>query len=171
MKRILIIMALVVGSSLNAAAQIDAIDKFFRKYMDDQDFTTIYISGKMFSLMSHIPNEKEDALIKKQLQDLKGLRILTSSKVNGEQLYREVYDKLDNNGYEELMVVREGNEEFKFLVKESSEAVITELLMLSGQRDEFLLLSMFGIIDLKTIAKIAQQTDIDGLEHLRNLDN
>lgn len=170
MKRMLISGLMIMGSVSFAHGQIDAINKFFKKYMDDPDFTTVYISGKMFSLMSEIPDDAEDEHIKKQLQDLQGLRILSSSKVDGVALYREVYSKLNGNGYEELMVVREDDQEFKFLVKDEK-GVITELLMLSGQDREFFLLSLYGIIDLKTISEISEGMDIDGFEHLDNLND
>ncbi|MDN5200452.1 DUF4252 domain-containing protein [Fulvivirgaceae bacterium BMA10] len=170
MKKIFITISIAFMSTMTVAqSNTDAIIKFFDKYMDDDDFTTIYISGKMFGIMSEIPMDDDEEYIRQQLNDLTGLRILTSDHVDGVRLYNEVYDKLNTNGYEELMVVREGDEEFKFLVKESK-GIIKELLMLSGHDNEFFLMSLLGIIDIKTIAKISKSMDIDGLDKLDRLD-
>ena len=86
------------------------------------------------------------------------------------RLYREITEKLDLNGYEMLMVIRENDQEFKFMVKEV-DGVIGELLMLSGQDNDFFMLSLVGIIDLKTIAKISKSLDIEGMDKFEQLDN
>lgn len=170
MRALIILMITLCTNVFSAMGQVDAIDKYFKKYIDDPDFVSIYITGKMFSLMAEIPQEEEDYYIKKQLEDLEGLRILTSSKINGRRLYEEVNDKLGDNGYDMLMIVKEDDEEFKFLVKESG-GIIKELLMISGQYNDFLMLSLVGIIDLKTIAKISKSMDIDGLDKFEQLGN
>ena len=170
MKATIVLTITIFLNSFLAYGQMDAIEKYFHKYMDHPDFVSIYITGKMFSLMSEIPQEEKDRYVKKQLEDLDGLRILSSGKVNGERMYSEVDDKLDDNGYEMLMVVKEDDQEFKFLVKETG-GVIRELLMISGQDNDFFMLSLAGIIDLKTISKISKSLDIDGMEKFEQLDN
>ena len=170
MKAAIVTIITILLSAFTAYGQVDAIDKYFSKYMDDPDFVTIYVSGKMFSLMSEIPQEEEDQYIKKQLEYLKGLRILSSDKVNGLRMYREIAEKLDFNGYEMLMIVKEDDQEFKFMVKED-DGVIEELLMLSGQDNDFFMLSLVGIIDLKTISRISKSLDIEGMDKFERLDN
>ena len=169
MKATIILIIIISLKTFVAHGQVDAIDKYFNQYMDDPDFVTIYITGKMFSLMSEIPLEEDDPYVKKQLEQLEGLRILTSSKVNGSRLYREVNDRLEDNGYEMLMIVKEDDEEFKFLVSET-DGVIRELLMLSGHDNDFFMLSLVGIIDLKTIGKISKSMDIEGMDKFEQLD-
>jgi hypothetical protein len=38
-----------------------------------------------------------------------------------------------------------------------------------GGNDDFMVMSLFGDIDLKQIGKIGAKMDIDGLDHLKNL--
>ena len=170
MKVTIVLVIPLLFNAFMVHGQVDAIDRYFNRYIDDPDFVSIYITSKMFSLMSEIPQEEKDRYVKKQLEDLKGLRILSSSKVNGTQLYNEVNNKLSDNGYEMLMIIKEDKEEFKFLVKEA-DGVIRELLMLSGQKNDFFMLSLVGIIDLKTIGKISKSLDIDGMDKFEQLDN
>ncbi len=170
MKNYLLLISLLICQVMAVNGQNDAIEKFYEQYMDDPDFTSIYISNKMFSLMSELPLDEDDRHIKKQLEDLKGLRILTSDNINGLRMYEEATRKLVHNGYEELMVIKEGNDESKFLVLEK-EGKIRELLLISGDRREFFILSMIGIIDLKTIAKISKSMDIDGMDKFEKLGN
>ncbi len=169
MKKYLLFLILVTSQVAITKGQ-DAIVKFYEKYMDNPDFTSIYISNKMFSLMAELPLDEDDKHIKKQLQDLSGLRILTSDRIDGWRMYKEASSKLVHNGYEELMVIKEGDDESKFLVLEK-DGKIRELLLISGDDRDFFILSMVGIIDIKTIAKISKSMDIDGMEQFEKLGN
>ncbi len=169
MKKTIIIFSLLLFCSAHGMAQPDAISKYFSKYVDDPKFTVVHISGKMFELISELPDDDEDSDLKRQIDNLKGLRILSADSVNGVRLYKEIYTKLNVSGYEELMIVREGNQEFKFLIKEKNR-VISELLMLSGQKNSFFMLSLIGTIDLKSISKLSKAVKIDGLEKLEEIE-
>ena len=150
-------------------AQEDAISRFFDKYMDDDRFTSIYISGKMFNMFAQIPVDEKEEEVKKAISDLNGLRILTSDQVNGQSMYKEAARTLSLKGYEELMFIKEGGEEeLQFLVKEA-DGKINELLMLIGNQDDFFLMSLVGNIDLNQIAKLAKTMDIEGMENLEKL--
>jgi hypothetical protein len=70
--------------------------------------------------------------------------------------------------YEELMSVRDKDKDMKFFIKESG-GKISELVMVAGGNEEFMLLSIFGEIDLKQISKISKKMNIDGLENLENI--
>jgi len=169
MKKTIIVLSLLLFCTVQGMAQSDAISKYFSKYVDDPQFTVVHISGKMFELISELPDDDEDRDLKRQIDNLKGLRILSADSVNGVRLYKEIYTKLNVSGYEELMIVREGDQEFKFLIKEKNR-VISELLMLSGQKDSFFMLSLIGTIDLKSISKLSKAVKIDGLEKLEGID-
>lgn len=48
---------------------------------------------------------------------------------------------------------------------------ISELLMVMGGPDEFMVLSVFGDIDLKQISRIGRKMNVSGLEKLENMDS
>ncbi len=152
-----------------AQAQIDAIGKYFEKYMDDEQFTTVYISGRMFSMVSNLSEEDMDDEVKSLLAGLKGLRILTTE-VDPQKYYKEFRSILNTKEYEPLMVVRDqGVEEVQFLIKEEGDK-IQELLLLVGGTDDFVLMSFVGDIDLSTISKLSESFDVPGMEKLEKLE-
>jgi len=172
MKYIFLFSFLFLGISFNATAQTDAIDKYFEKYVDDERFTVVYISGKMFQMISKIaPDELEDdpeaQAALEVAKDIKGLKILTSEEV-GPELYKEAIGLIDTKEYETLMTVRDGGENVRFLVKDTGD-VINELLLLVGGEENFVLLSFVGNIDLNKISKLANQIDVQGAEHLEKI--
>lgn len=165
----LIILSLLIMASQALHAQEDAITKFFNKYAENENFTNIYISQKMFTMFSDIPVDENEQEVKEVINSLEGLRILSSDHVNGKKLYEEAYKTLNAKSFEELMVIRDGNQELKFLVRES-QGKIRELLMLSGEENSFFILSLIGDIDLKQISKLSKTMNVKGMENLENLE-
>lgn len=169
MKPLSIISFLLV-IALRSIAQDDAIAKYFNKYSDDERFTSVYISSKMFSMFSSDEKHADDKELKEVLNKLGGLRILTSDHANGAQMYQEAHGLLVTKGFEDLMEVKEkGKSEFKFMVREVN-GKIRELLMLSGEGKNFFLMSLIGDIDLKKISRLSKTLDVDGVENLDKLD-
>lgn len=172
MKYISIIIILFTGIS-SSYGQGDAIDKYFSKYKDDDRFTMVYVSPKMFSMFSKVAegaDEKIDQEISDMISNLKGLKILTSD-INAESLYQEAIKTINTNEYEELMTVRSEGDNVKFLVKDSDNGdIVQELLLLVGG-DEFVLMSFVGDIDLKTIGRLAKSMDIKHVDKLEKLDH
>lgn len=167
-KLVAAIVILTLSIPLSMQAQNDAISKYFDQYVDDDNFTVVYITPKMFQMISKLDLKDKDARdIKEVLQDLKGLRILTTEK-NGLQYYKEAISKFKTNEYELLMTVRDKDENIRFWTKESG-GIISELLMLVGGTKEFVMISFIGNIDLDKISKLANKMNVDGMEHLDQL--
>lgn len=164
------ILSILILSTLGANAQEDAITKFFSKYQNDESFTQVNITGRMFSLFTNFETEdEEDQEMIDAVSKVKGLKILAKEDTNGQELYNEAFKLIDSNEYEELMTIREKDSDMKFLIKEK-DGVIEELLMVIGSEDSFFLLSLVGDIDLKQISKLSKSMDIDGFENLQNID-
>jgi hypothetical protein len=156
--------------SLAAGAQNDAIAKFFSKYQSDETFSQVTISGKMFSMMANIDGETEEekAMIN-SISKIKGLKILSKSDArNSRELYKEAISMIPTSSFEELMSIRDKDKDMKFFTKESG-GKISELVMVMGGNEEFMVLTLFGEIDLKDISKIGKSVNIDGLENLEKV--
>lgn len=162
----IVMMAVAVA----AQAQGDAISKFFSKYQNDETFSQVNMSSKMFSLMANLEVENpEDQEVVNMISKLKGLKILAKEEArNSRELYKEALGMIPAKEYEELMSVRDKDKDMKFFIKESG-GKISELVMVAGGNEEFMLLTLFGEIDLKQVSKISKKMNIDGLENLDNI--
>ncbi|MFN5557394.1 MAG: DUF4252 domain-containing protein, partial [Chryseotalea sp.] len=145
----LIVLALVVVA-VQAQAQ-DAITKFFSKYQNDESFSNVTVSSKMFSLFTDMEvTSPEDKEVINAISKLKGLRILAKEDArNARELYKEAFTLIPSKDYEELMTVRDKDADMKFLIKDDGKGKISELLMVMGGNNDFMILSLFGEIDLK----------------------
>lgn len=168
MKKIGVIMVLMV--SLTAANAQDVISKFFTKYQNDETFTNVNISSKMFGLFTQMDAETpEDKAVLEAISKLKGLKILAKENArNSRELYKEALGLIPKN-FEELMSVRDKDKDMKFMIDENG-GKISEMLMVMGGNEEFMILSIFGEIDLKQISRIGSKMNIKGLENLNNME-
>jgi len=168
MKKLLPILLLAFLGS-NISAQDDAIEKYFLKYLDNEEFTVVYVSPKMFDIVAKMDLDNVDPEVTDVISGLKGLRILTTE-TNTLTYYEEALEKIDPKEYEVLMKVRDGDENVHFLIKEGENDKISELLLLVGGDSDFVLLSFVGDIDLDKISRLANAIDVKGAEHLDKIE-
>ncbi len=155
--------------TLTSAQSQDVISRFLSKYQNDDSFTNVNISSKMFSLFMQMEvADPEDQEVLDAISKLKGLKILAKENAaNSHELYREALSVIPVS-FEELLSLREKEKDVKFMVQESG-GKISELLMVVGSPNEFMILSVIGDIDLKQIARIGKRMDIKGLENLQQI--
>jgi len=169
MKKFIVAVGLMIV--VNAAFGQDAISKFFSKYQADESFSQVTVSSKMFGLFTNMEAETpEDKEVLEAISKLKGLRILGKENTSdARRLYKEAFSLIPTKEYEELMSFRDKDKDMKFLIKESG-GKISELLMVMGGNEDFMVLSLFGEIDLKQISRIGKKMNVSGLEHLDKMD-
>jgi hypothetical protein len=166
MKRGIIIIGMFL-MSVGMMAQGKVINKYFDMLEDNEDYTKVSVSQKMFSMFTELEAgsdaEKEflDAVSK-----LKGLKVIVADSVpDSGQMYSNAVADVEKNGYEELMSVKDAEENMTFSIIEK-DGIISELIMVAGGKKSFVMLSLYGEIDLKNISKIAQEMRVEGLERL-----
>ena len=169
MKKIIVIGVVMIVAMQGVNAQ-DAISKFFSKYQTDESFSSVTVSSKMFGLFTNMEADTpEDKEILEAISKLKGLKILAKEDARtSRSLYKEAFTLIPVKEYEELMAVRTDDKDMKFFIKENS-GKISELLMVVGGNEQFMVMSLFGEIDLKQIARIGKKMDVKGLEHLEKM--
>ncbi len=165
LKVLLLTMLLAPAFSAGAQSQINAIDKYFQQYVEDERFTVVYISPKLFQMIGKLDidkfdSDRESQAIMEIAQDLQGLRILVSED-DAMQLYQEAKAKINTDEYEVLMTVRDRDgDNVEFLVRDDGGDIIHELLLLVGG-NEFVMLSFVGALDLNKISQLAKTIEDD----------
>ncbi len=162
---------LILFLAVTGFAQPNGIEQYFSKYKDDERFTMVYVSPKMFQMFTKVAEGAGEDLepeIQEMISKLKGLKILTTD-VDARDFYNEAIDMFDTSQYDELMTVRSEGDDVKFLVKDSNGGnVVEELLLLVGG-DEFVMMSFVGEINLQQVGRLARSIDMKGANHLEKL--
>lgn len=169
MKKIFLSLCLS-GLVLSLYAQNNAIDEMFDKYSDKQGFTVVTISSRMLSMFADRNTENKDADdIIGRLKSIKILSVEDSLLNKNLNFYTELSKKLDLSVYEELMVVKEGQDITKFLIKQSGKT-ISELLVITGGPGGNSLISIKGDLNLKNISDLSKNLDMQELKGLDKID-
>lgn len=148
-------------------AQETQADKIFEKYSSGKGVTSIVISKYMVTMFSNMETDDKD--FDQMINGLKGIKLLSGKSADDKgNFYKDIQKSLPTLGYKELMYVTENGNQLKFFIHETNKKV-DELLMVGvGENNEsnvFIIIQ--GVIDLKTIHRIAK---VSGLEKLENID-
>lgn len=154
-------------------AQSNAISKHFAKYQADTNYTKISVTSRMFSLFTEIEAEDEDEEeILAAMAKLKGIKaIIKNQSKNSRDLYLKAVNTFETDGsYEELMTVEDAGENIRFMVRDEADK-IAELLMVVGGNKQFMVMSLYGDIDLNSIAKLSRALKITGMDAFKALEH
>ena len=143
---------------------LDAISNYFSEYVDDERFTAVYVSGKMFELFNDAKieldeiDDEELAAILEVVKDVKGIRVLHTD-VTPHKFYEQANNRINTNAYELLFKVRTKDGENVEAFIQNEEAIVNELFMLVGTDTSFAMLSFVGNIDLSKLAGLQDALD------------
>jgi len=173
MKTIALLIGLL-GLTVGVNAQ-SIMDKLYDKYSGVEGYTSVYISKYMFDMFRNNETNtgSQDDDMEQLISNLNCIKILvtdddpaTTAPVN---LYQEIMKVIPSSAYKEVMVVKEKDQDIKFYAKEEKNKVV-ELLLVLGGKDESVLISIQGDIDMKNISKLAKSMNIEGMENLEKID-
>jgi hypothetical protein len=154
-KRFLLLPAFLLALMLHAQTN-DALYSFVDRHKTDPAFTFAFISKDLLDVT--LKTDVKDQEWKKAqnvIKDLGSLRILAADKIkNGVALYKEVYDLIPADEFSELLAVRDEQTSVRIWVKEEND-IVTDLVLLVGAPEDFVLIQFSGNIDLSNIASLA----------------
>lgn len=165
----LLVMMFLVPFSMKAQT---AIDHLYDTYAGQKGFTSININPEMFKMLSNMDMSDSSEKAKESqnaMEKLSSLKMLVYEPEEGETneaFMNEIRTLTQIEGYEEMMSVNEGDEIVKFLAKKDKNGNVSEMLMIVLEADEAVVMSMSGLLDMKTISEISKSLEIDGLENL-----
>jgi hypothetical protein len=169
MKRVIIAVAVVIFCTGIANGQTSPVDKLFEKYSGKEGYTSVYISQYMFSLFSNL--NSDDKEFSKAIGGLSSIKILaTESTVKGVNFHNEITKDLPTKDYKELMIIKEKDQDLKFLIKDV-DGKIVELLLIIGGSENALICIQGDNINLKNISNLSSSMKIQALENLEKIDN
>ena len=154
-------------------AQSSQVEKLFDKYSGQEGYTSVHITKYMFDMFAKIADEEEDKSFKEVTSNLTAIKIITVDNQytnRTEDFYAEISRVISAPIYQDLMIVKDGSEEIKFLVKDANNT-ISELVMIVSEEGGGTMISLLGNINLKDISKLSKTMNIKGFEHLDKVED
>lgn len=160
------ILMLLLGSSM-IFAQNDAITSHFNDLVEDEDFSTVYVSPEMFKLVAKFSDDNSKNDIAEISKDIKTLRILSTEKTP-QKFYKKANKLLNSKNYDELMTIKDKGQNIRFVTQTKGD-IIQELVLIIGSEKDFTMVDFTGIIDLDKISQLAGKLNINGSNELGRL--
>lgn len=147
MKRLFITLI----ATLLVAIALPAQENVFDKYADSEGVSTVYISKKMFSMMKDM--KSEDLNLGTLSGKISNMQILTcEDKDTAARLRKDIAYINPENGYEELLRVREEGERVTIYAKEGKKE--NEYILTVDEPDEIVLIQLNGQLTLEELQGI-----------------
>jgi len=185
MKKFVIALAILI------APMVSFGQSMFDKYEDMDEVASIIVNSKMFQMLATIDVDMDDPEAQEYFDMVKKIEnfkvMTTGDEAISASMKADVDKYLRSANLEELMRIKDGDQNVKFYVSEGKDSNhVKELLMfitglkeamkdndvtINGKKREFetVLLSLTGDIDLRQVSKITQKMDIKGGEHLEKV--
>ena len=167
MKKIHLLLASILLLATSAFAQQENLNSFMDKHKRDQGFTFAYLSKDLFEVATKSQIEAKDwAKLHNVVKNVGSLSILVGDSIaDGQALYREARDLVPTSEFDELLAVRDGKDNVRVWAKEA-EAVVTDLVLLVGSAEDFVLVCFTGQLELGNIVELAQLFDTESTVQL-----
>ena len=144
----------IIVSVMLAALSVNAQNRF-EKIAEMEGVKSVYVSPKMFSMMND-SNTGDINIDKKVAKKITGLQILSSeSQEASDLLRRETAFINTQNGYEELLRVKDSGERVFIYTKENKNA--NEYVLLVDEGKEFTVIILEGKLTVDEVRGIVNQ--------------
>lgn len=146
----------------------NVIDKHFSMYKDNENFTSIQVTGKMFELSGYIEIDSEDedlAEIKDFVNTINSFNLIAGDNVeNVTTAFKSAVKKVSAT-HEELMRIDNKDGNFAFYINERN-GIVKEVVMVGRGTEELIIFSLMGDMNLRDIGQMANSIQQGGLSKL-----
>ncbi len=148
------------------------IDELFNKYSGNENVTSIVISKNLFDFAFAMDNDKDGKLekLKGKISDLK---ILVSENKNGlsPKFTEEIKGYIGKDSFLTLIEIIDGKKKVNLYVKKNDDKIVN-LLLLSKEENQEVMLSLQGQFTMKELAELGRDANVNGsFHHLLYLKN
>lgn len=169
-----LICIIIIALPLSCWAQASELNKLFDRYSGQQGFTSLHITRHLFKLFKKVESAQQGKEFDEAITSLRSIKLLvadsTTNAAMNYSLIKDALSLLQRNAYTELMVFQQnGKETITVLIREEG-PVIQEFLMTIDSQKEAVFIFLEGNIDLEKIARLSRTMNIQGFEHLENID-
>lgn len=146
-------------------AQSKALDTFQRKYKGAEESFSLNVSGGVLRLLMWFDGNEEDRELKEFAKEVKHVKIFrVPQRKHGLSLadFNHLKEEVRKEAFDELMTVRSDDGNVDILIKEKND-LISDILLLINDQDDFVVLSLRGKMDLNKVFKMCNNIHIKGI--------
>ncbi len=139
------------------------IDKHFYEIQEKENATSIYVSSKMFDIAKHIKTDGELEEIRQFVSTIESFTLIVADDLEDPmQTYKEGVKKVRRT-HEELLRISDKTDKVTFYIDED-DGIVTELVGLIVSDNEFIVMSLYGSMDLEKVGEMTEKISSNGIE-------
>jgi hypothetical protein len=167
MKQLFLFLAFITLSANALRSQSNAFSNFIEEHKDDEAFTYAFLSKDLFEVAAKTEVQDKDwKRLHNVVKNIGSLSLLAADSIgNSLALYKEVVALVPTDEFDDLLTVRDGSDNVRIWVK-SEESTITDLVLLVGSSEEFVLICFAGNLELGNIMELAELFEAEEIEQL-----
>ncbi len=167
MKRTFLIIILVAITGI-LSAQRDRLDAFFDRYSGGKGYTTVNINGNLLGLFARFDDDEELDRLANKITNIRIVSTEDHEMHPGVNFYAELKDDIRRGNYEELITVKDNDDDVLVLVKTTGKTINEILIVASGENQT--VVQIRGSLNQRDLDHLSR-SNIDGLEYLEELEN
>lgn len=167
MKR-MVLTLLIAAFAVVLYGQRNSLDSFFDSYSDRDGYTSVTINGNFFGLLRCLD---EDAEIEGPERKITSVRIVSRERESGfpgTDFLSEIRGVIRRGGYEELMTVKDHDDDLRVMVKGRDDAISEILVIASGEKEA--VIQICGHLTREDVDRLSEN-HAEGLAQLEMLES
>ena len=109
----------------------------------------------MFAAISGLETDAIDPEAKEILDNITGMKLLTKQS-DGNAYFDEAMKLITSKGLSELMTIKEKGQNVRIYGKSDGSQYLKEVVMLRGEKDNFILMQVQGKLSIQQLSKISK---------------
>ena len=167
MRRMLFLIALTLCTAV-LSAQKDGLDNFFNRYSGLDGYTSVTINGNLFGSFAKLDDDPELNDLAEKITSVRIISTESGKDHTGVNFATELGNVIRRGGYEELVTVKNSDDDVLILVKTAGETIKEILIVASGEEEA--VIHIKGSLKKRDVNNLSR-AHIDGLESLEMLEN
>lgn len=169
MKKIVFVFAaFLIGTSLMG----QSIERFLNSLEDGDDYGVVTVNKEMFKLIASMDADfNEEEGLKELVKDIKLLKVYILENEASIEDFKKLHDMARSSNMTELLSVKDGAERVYLYTNSSGEdEYVRDILLLVRDEGQNVFIKLDGKINLKSLAKLTDNMDIEGFQYLKKID-
>jgi arginine repressor len=159
---LLLTTSMMFGQSLNS---------FFSDLEDRDDVAIVSVNKEMFKMFAAMDIDVDGADVKEMVKDINSLKIYIQEDNADYEVFKQARTLAQSSSMSELISVKDGSERvYLYTDKSDGDKYVENLLLLVREPDQNIFIRLDGKVNLDDLSKLTDNIGIDGLQHLKKIE-
>ncbi len=164
------LVLILIFVSINMSFGQKAVDKFFDKLEDRDDYAVISVNREMFKMLASLDLDSEEPGLKEMLRNIKMLKVYIKESDASLSDFNEINNLIKGNLNNLVSVKNKEERIMLYTGPGKSDDIVDGIVLLVHGEKENVFIKIDGIINLNQLGALSKKLNIKGLDSLQQLD-